>query len=76
MAMVEDPVGRGHVVRRNTRMGRQGGKVTHILRDSLTVTEYVPSGGKLIPNAVSLQLRPDDEVAAPFDLLLGRAWTQ
>ncbi|RYZ33289.1 MAG: hypothetical protein EOO71_42345 [Myxococcaceae bacterium] len=37
LAMVEDPLGRGHIVRRNTRVGRQGGKVTQILRDSVTV---------------------------------------
>ena len=79
MAMVEDPAGRGHVVRRNTRVGRQGGKVTAILRDSVTVTEYVPSGGKLVPSAVSLQLKVDAKMEPPLDLgtgelISGEAW--
>ena len=39
-AMLEDPQGRGYIVRRNSRVGRQGGKVTQILRDRLIVTEY------------------------------------
>ena len=59
IAMVEDPLGRGHIVRRNARMGRQAGLVTQILRDSLTVTEYVQTEGKRIPNPVIIQLKPD-----------------
>jgi type IV pilus assembly protein PilP len=77
IAMVEDPMGRGHIVRRNAQMGRQGGKVTQILRDSLTVTEYLPGGadGKVISNPVSLQLRADDEQRAPvYNLMTGKDW--
>jgi type IV pilus assembly protein PilP len=77
IAMVEDPMGRGHIVRRNAKMGRQGGKVTQILRDSLTVTEYLPGGadGKVISNPVSLQLRADDEQRAPvYNLMTGKDW--
>jgi type IV pilus assembly protein PilP len=74
IAMVEDPLGRGHVVRRNARMGRQGGRVTQILRDSVTVTEYIPSEGKVIANPVSLQLKPDAKRDALYDLSTGKNW--
>jgi len=74
IAMVEDPLGRGHVVRRNARMGRQGGRVTQILRDSVTVTEYIPSEGKVIANPVSLQLKPDSKRDALYDLSTGKNW--
>jgi type IV pilus assembly protein PilP len=75
MAMVEDPLGRGHIIRRNTQVGRQGGKVTQILRDSVTVTEYFPGAdGKLIANPVSLQLKPEDRMAPPYDLFQGKNW--
>jgi type IV pilus assembly protein PilP len=46
IAMVEDPGRVGHIIRRNSQMGRQGGRVTQILRDCVIVTEYFqdPSG--------------------------------
>lgn len=74
IAMVEDPLGRGHIVRRNARMGRQGGRVTQILRDSVTVTEYIPTEGKVIPNPVSLQLKPDNKRDPLYDLSTGKNW--
>lgn len=74
IAMVEDPMGRGHVVRRNARMGRQGGRVTQILRDSVTVTEYIPSEGKVIANPVNLQLKPDAKRDSLYDLSTGKNW--
>lgn len=76
IAMVEDPMGRGHIVRRNAKMGRQGGKVTQILRDSVTVTEYLPGGadGKVISNPVSLQLKPDAQRDPVYNLLTGKDW--
>jgi type IV pilus assembly protein PilP len=74
VAMVEDPMGRGHIVRRNARMGRQGGRVTQILRDSLTVTEFIPTEGKVIPNPVSIQLKPDAKRDPMYDLSTGRNW--
>ncbi|WP_224243981.1 pilus assembly protein PilP [Hyalangium gracile] len=74
IAMVEDPLGRGHVVRRNARMGRQGGRVTQILRDSVTVTEYIPTEGKVIPNPVSLQLKQDNKRDPMYDLSTGKNW--
>ncbi|HEX8704512.1 MAG TPA: pilus assembly protein PilP [Myxococcaceae bacterium] len=74
VAMVEDPMGRGHIVRRNARMGRQGGRVTQILRDSVTVTEFIPTEGKVIPNPVSIQLKPDAKRDPMYDLSTGRNW--
>ncbi len=73
IAMVEDPMGRGHIVRRNGRMGKQGGKVTQILRDSLTVTELITGNdGKVMTNPVSIQLRPDEARDPAYNLLTGR----
>ncbi len=41
MAMVEDRLGVGHMVRRNSKIGKHGGKVTQILRDCIVVTSYI-----------------------------------
>ncbi|WP_342375745.1 pilus assembly protein PilP [Myxococcus stipitatus] len=72
LAMVEDPQGRGHIVRRNTRVGRQGGKVTQILRDSMTVTEVFSGNGEIIKNPVTLQLKPDDKLDPSYNLMTGK----
>jgi type IV pilus assembly protein PilP len=73
IAMVEDPYGRGHVVRRNTRLGKKGGKATQILRDSVTVTEYYAGAdGKVMSNPVSLQLKPDAVADPAYNLLTGK----
>ncbi|GHG64476.1 pilus assembly protein PilP [Comamonas sp. JC664] len=72
MAMVEDPAGRGHIVRRNTRMGRQGGKVTQILRDSVTVTEVFSGNGEIIKNPVMLQLKPDVKQDPAYNMMTGK----
>jgi len=72
LAMVEDPLGRGHIVRRNTRVGRQGGKVTQILRDSLTVTEVFSGNGEIIKNPVTLQLKADDRQDPSYNLMTGK----
>ncbi|WP_194858636.1 pilus assembly protein PilP [Myxococcus sp. AB056] len=72
VAMVEDPAGRGHIVRRNTRMGRQGGRVTQILRDSVTVTEVFSGNGEIIKNPVMLQLKPDAKQDPAYNMMTGR----
>jgi type IV pilus assembly protein PilP len=69
MAMVEDPVGRGHIVRRNTRVGRQGGKVTQILRD-----EVITTPERVIQNPVKMELRQDTTVNPAYDLMTGKNW--
>jgi type IV pilus assembly protein PilP len=73
LAMVEDPQTRGYIIRRGSKVGKQGGQVTQILRDSLTVTEYFSSpDGKRNPNAVTMRLKPDTQVSPTLDLLSGK----
>ena len=62
VAMVEDPRGQGYLVHRNSRVGKQGGKVTQILRDSISVTEvFIAPDGKSSPNTMNVALKPDTE---------------
>jgi type IV pilus assembly protein PilP len=74
IAMVEDPQGRGFIVKRNARMGKQGGKVTNILRDSITVTEYFTGqDGRVNANPVNMKLKADVLLGAPaMDLTTGQ----
>ncbi len=74
LAMVEDPLGRGHIVRRNTRMGRQGGKVTQILRDEVIVTEVITTPERVISNPVKLELRQESQRDPAYDLMTGKNW--
>jgi type IV pilus assembly protein PilP len=75
MAMVEDPMGRGHIVRRNTRMGRQGGKVTQILREEVIVTEVITTPERVISNPVKLELRQESGKVDPaYNLMTGKNW--
>ncbi len=74
MAMVEDPMGRGHIVRRNTRMGRQGGKVTQILRDEVIITETITTPERVVYNPVKLELKQDGRVDPAYDLMTGKNW--
>jgi type IV pilus assembly protein PilP len=74
LAMVEDPMGRGHIVRRNTKMGRQGGKVTQILRDEVIVTEIITTPERAIANEVHLKLRADDALDPAYNLMTGKNW--
>jgi type IV pilus assembly protein PilP len=74
IAMVEDPQTRGYIIRRGSKVGKQGGQVTQILRDSLTVTEYFQSpDGKRTPNAVTMRLKEDTQMSPPVDLSTGRS---
>lgn len=60
VAMVEDRGGIGHVVRRNTKIGRQAGKVTSILRDCIVVTSFVVGpDGRAQPNRQNLCVSPE-----------------
>lgn len=75
LAMVEDPQGRGYMVRRNARMGRQGGRVTQILRDRITVTElFTGADGKVTPNPVSVGLKSDESVKTDIDFTTGKPY--
>lgn len=75
IAMVEDPQGRGYIIKRNTKIGKQGGKVTQILRDSVTVTEFwTAPDGKVNPNPVAMRLKPDAALVPAMDLSSGKIY--
>ncbi len=78
LAMVEDRAGVGHVVRRNTRVGKQGGKVTQILRDCIVVTSFITGGadGKPQANKQNMCVKTDSRSVEPLDLLKGKEFTQ
>lgn len=70
VAMVEDPAKVGHVVHRNSRVGKQGGKVTQIQRDCVVVTEYFQTpDGKVNPNRVNICIKADKRSVPVLDLL-------
>lgn len=76
VAMVEDPRGRGYVVRRGSSIGKQNGRVTEILRDRLVVTEMQRVGsGQLTPSVTELPLRSskgrERREEEPVNLLVG-----
>lgn len=73
LAMLEDPSHVGHIVHRNTKVGKQGGKVTAIERDCLVVTSYIAGAdGKAQANKVKMCIKPDEKLQEPVDLLLGK----
>jgi len=75
LAMVQDPAGRGYFVRRNTRVGRQGGKVTQILRDAVVITEYFTTpDGKTTANPVTLAIKADKVPEQETDLATGKTY--
>jgi type IV pilus assembly protein PilP len=78
LAMVEDRTGVGHIVRRNTRVGKQGGKVTQILRDCIVVTSFISGGpdGKPQANKQNMCVKTDSRSIEPLDLLKGKEFTQ
>lgn len=78
LAMVEDRAGVGHIVRRNTRVGKQGGKVTQILRDCIVVTSFISGGpdGKPQANKQNMCVKTDSRSIEPLDLLKGKEFTQ
>lgn len=70
IAMVQDPNGVGYVVRRNSFMGKKGGRVTQIKHDSVVVTEIVRGGdGKPHPNDIPLHMQAEQTSANDQDLL-------
>lgn len=73
VAMVQDPQGVGYLIHRSTRLGKLGGKVTQILRDSVVVTEFfVTPDGKSNPNPRTLQIEKEKQNAGSLDLISGR----
>jgi type IV pilus assembly protein PilP len=75
LAMVQDPAGRGYFVRRNTRVGRQGGKVTQIMSDAVVITEYFTTpDGKTTANPVTLAIKADKVPEQETDLATGNKY--
>ncbi len=73
VAMLEDRTGTGHIVRRNTNIGRQGGKVSAVLRDCIQVTNYVLGpDGKRQPNRVDLCTAAAEKAEVTLDLMQGK----
>ncbi|MFT3842516.1 MAG: pilus assembly protein PilP [Myxococcaceae bacterium] len=74
IAMLEAPDKVGHIVRRNTRVGKQGGKVTAISSDCIVVTEYFQTpDGRVNPNKVNICVKKDDSVEKSMDLFNNKA---
>jgi len=74
LAMVQDPAGRGYFVRRNSRVGRQGGKVTQIMSDAVVITEYFTTpDGKTTANPVTLAIKSEKPVEPETDLATGKS---
>ncbi|MBX7113497.1 MAG: pilus assembly protein PilP [Myxococcaceae bacterium] len=70
IAMLQDTTGTGYVVRRNSKVGKQGGKVTQIMRNCVVVTEYFQTpDGKVNPNKVDICVKQDEKAAQLLDLL-------
>jgi type IV pilus assembly protein PilP len=74
LAMVQDPAGRGYFVRRNSRVGRQGGKVTQIMSDAVVITEYFTTpDGKTTANPVTLAIKSEKPTEPETDLATGKS---
>ncbi|MGZ5957532.1 MAG: pilus assembly protein PilP [Myxococcaceae bacterium] len=75
VAMVQDPAGRGYFVRRNTRVGRLGGKVTQIMSDAVVITEYFTTpDGKTTANPVTLAIKSEKVPEQETDLATGKSY--
>ena len=76
LAMLEDRAGVGHLVRRNTRVGKQQGKVIQILRDCIVVLSFVSGGadGKPKPNKQNLCVQSSAQAGPPIDLLQNKEY--
>jgi type IV pilus assembly protein PilP len=75
LAMVQDPAGRGYFIRRNTRVGRQGGKVTQIMSDAVVITEYFTTpDGKTTANPVTLAIKSEKLPELETDLATGKSY--
>ena len=72
-AMVEDPKGKGHMVRRGTLIGRNGGRVTRINPDGLIISlVYRDVTGKRVTNRVMLRLQQSQKQEAGSVVIGGR----
>lgn len=79
LAMVEDRKGVGYIVRRNTKIGKAGGKVTQVLRECIVVTSFVSGGadGKPIAKKDEMCVNASDAKSQPaLDLLRNKEFSQ
>ncbi|WP_373044966.1 pilus assembly protein PilP [Vulgatibacter sp.] len=61
LAMVEDPDGRGHMVRRGSHVGKRSGRISDIRRDRVVVTELLRNKqGQILPVQTEMPLRSQD----------------
>jgi type IV pilus assembly protein PilP len=61
-AIVKDGDGRGHIISRGTRIGRNKGQVVRILKDEIVVAEeFRDPLGKLIVSEYSMRLEKEKE---------------
>jgi type IV pilus assembly protein PilP len=68
LGMVEDPNGRGHVVRRGTFVGKRNGKITQISAGEVVVTEvFKDQMGKPHSNPVVIKLPVDKQESEQED---------
>lgn len=66
LAMIEDPEGRGHMVRRGNFVGKLSGKISDIRRDRVIVTELLRNQqGQVIPVETEMLLRSKDNKDRP-----------
>ena len=62
-------------MRRNTRVGRQGGKVTQIMSDAVVITEYFTTpDGKTTANPVTLAIKAEKLPEQETDLATGKTY--
>ncbi len=62
VAMVEDPEGKGHIVRRGNYMGKNNGRVEKITDDSVYLVEQVVNpAGDIVDRQVTLTLKEVNE---------------
>lgn len=74
IGMLEDPTGKGYIIKRNSRVGKLGGKVTNILRDQITVTEYwTQPDGKSTPIQKPVRIKEDRASLPDLDLYTGQS---
>ncbi len=72
LGMVEDPGGKGYIVRRGTYVGKRNGKITQIRAGEIVVTEiFKDPMGKPHPNLVVIKLPVENAAPEEEQNLLG-----
>jgi type IV pilus assembly protein PilP len=65
-AMVEDPEGKGYVLKKGTLLGENNGRVINILKDRVIIEEvYRNNSGKIKTRTASLKLHKSEEGETP-----------